>query len=291
MPDHPLAEVFGFPVDNFSRAASRHRRDKLCPFNNKVAHCTKDKANDPLGVCSIFDGDKLAITCPVRFRQEWIIVEDAAAFFFPDSGGEWTYLPEVRLRDRQGKAAGNIDIVLVAYDSSGRLTDFGALEVQSVYITGNIRRPFEFYMGNPRQRAGMDWTGELRYPKPDYLSSSRKRLIPQILAKGQILRVWGKKIGVALDKSLFDTLPTLPEVVPAQADIAWFVYDLALNAVENTYSLVLHRTVYTTFAALEQITQPAAGNLDDFLESLQAKLDDKLDSGIGRPPSRRDALL
>lgn len=178
-----------------------------------------------------------------------------------------------------GKAAGNIDIVLVQYDAGGRIADFGALEVQAVYITGNIRRPFEFYMGNPRQRAGMDWTGESHYPRPDYLSSSRKRLIPQILAKGQILRAWGKKIGVVLDKSLFDTLPNLPEVAPAQADIAWFIYDLALDPGENTYSLVRHRTSYTTFAALEQITQPAAGNLDDFVANLQAKLDKKLDNG------------
>lgn len=278
MPNHPLAEVFGFPADNFSRAAARHRREKLCPFGNKVPRCNKDKANDPLGVCSIFDGDRLAIVCPVRLRQDWLIVEDAAAFFFP-AAADWTSLPEVRLRDRQGKAAGNIDIVLVQYDSGGRITDFGALEVQSVYITGNIRRPFEFYMGNPRQRAGMDWTGERHYPRPDYLSSSRKRLIPQILAKGQILRAWGKKIGVALDKSLFDTLPSLPEVEPAQADIAWFIYDLALDAGKNTYSLVRHRTVYTTFTALEQITRPAAGNLDDFVASLQAKLDEKLDNG------------
>lgn len=278
MPDHPLAEVFGFPVDNFSPAAARHRREKLCPFGNKVPHCNKDKANDPLGVCSVFDGAKLAIVCPVRLRQEWLIVADAAAFFFPPDA-DWTYLPEVRLRDRQGKAAGNIDIVLVQYDSGGRIADFGALEVQSVYITGNIRRPFAFYMGNPRQRAGMDWTGERHYPRPDYLSSTRKRLIPQILAKGQILRAWGKKIGVALDKSLFDTLPTLPEVEPAQADLAWFIYDLALAAGENTYSLARHRAIYTPFAALEQIAQPAAGNLDDFVASLQAKLDEKLDNG------------
>ena len=89
MAKHPLAEVFGFPADNFSVAAERYRRNKLCPFNNKVPNCTKDKANAPLGVCSIFDGDRVSITCPVRFRQEWFIAEDAAAFFFAD-GLRWT---------------------------------------------------------------------------------------------------------------------------------------------------------------------------------------------------------
>ncbi len=197
MPDHPLAEVFGFPVDNLSSEATRYRENKLCPFNNKVPNCTKDKANNPLGVCSIFDGEKLAITCPVRFRQDWIIVEDAASFFFPVNAN-WTTLTEVRLRDRQGKSAGNIDVVLVQYDNDGRVLDFGALEIQAVYISGNVRRPFEAYMENPEVGADMDWSKETNYPRPDYLSSSRKRLAPQLLYKGGILSAWNKKIGVAL---------------------------------------------------------------------------------------------
>jgi len=78
----PLAEVFGFPVDNHSSEAKRCRDNALCPFGNRVPNCTKDKANDPLGVCSILDGADVVITCPVRFRERWIIAEDAAAFFF-----------------------------------------------------------------------------------------------------------------------------------------------------------------------------------------------------------------
>ena len=89
MPQHPLAEVFGFPPDNFSPEAERHRKNRLCPFFNKVANCTKDKANDPLGVCSVYEGDSMAITCPIRFRQGWLIADDAAAFFFP-TGLKWT---------------------------------------------------------------------------------------------------------------------------------------------------------------------------------------------------------
>jgi hypothetical protein len=69
MPENPLAEVFGFPIDNFSSEANRHRSRRLCPHNNKVPNCTKDKAKGPLGVCSIFDNANIAITCPIRFRQ------------------------------------------------------------------------------------------------------------------------------------------------------------------------------------------------------------------------------
>jgi hypothetical protein len=82
MADHPLAEVFGFPINNFTEDAKRMRRNKLCPFNNKVPSCTKDRAKNPLGVCSIFGDGMPVITCPIRFRERWIIVEEAANFFF-----------------------------------------------------------------------------------------------------------------------------------------------------------------------------------------------------------------
>jgi hypothetical protein len=81
---NPLAEVFGYPVDNFSPVAMRYRAGKLCPFHNSASlQCTKNSATDPLGVCSVFASDRLAITCPVRLRQDLVIVEDAARFFFP----------------------------------------------------------------------------------------------------------------------------------------------------------------------------------------------------------------
>jgi len=43
-------------------------------------------------------------------------------------------LIEVRLPDAHNKSAGNIDVVLVAYDEHEKVIDFGALEVQAVYI-------------------------------------------------------------------------------------------------------------------------------------------------------------
>lgn len=54
-------------LTNVGKNATRHRENRLCPFNNKVANCTKDKANNPLGVCSILNDDGgVIITCPVR---------------------------------------------------------------------------------------------------------------------------------------------------------------------------------------------------------------------------------
>jgi len=285
MPNHPLAEVFGFPTANLSADATRYRKFKLCPFNNKVPNCTKDKADNPLGVCSVFHDDSLAITCPIRFRQDWLIAEDAASFFFQE-GTSWTSLTEVRLNDKNGNMAGNIDMVLVAYDAAGKVTDFGALEVQAVYISGNVRRPFEHYMANPASRANMDWRKETNYPRPDYLSSSRKRLAPQLLYKGGILNAWHKKIAVALDEGFFATLPDLHETDLRHADVAWLIYDLELNTAKTQYLLRKRRVVYTIFSeSLDQITRPDVGEPVEFIERLQEKLDEKLETS--NPPDTK----
>ena len=224
----PLAEVFGHLPTDFSEKAERHRKRKLCPFNNKVPNCTKDKAQNPLGVCSINHNSSPVITCPIRFREDWIITDDASDFFFPQ-GTLWTSLTEVRLNDRCGKSAGNIDVVLIAYDEDGKVYDFGALEIQAVYISGNVRNPFNFYMSDCTTNSNMDWTSQPKFPRPDFLSSSRKRLAPQLLYKGGILHAWKKKIAVALDKIFFETLPQLKEVDKSEAEIAWLIYDLDLT--------------------------------------------------------------
>lgn len=281
---HPLGEVFGFPVDNFSSEADRYRDHRLCPFGNKVPNCTKDKAENPLGVCSVKDGTTLTITCPIRFRQNWLIADAAASFFFPPQVF-WTSLTEIRLNDKYGKSAGNIDVVLVSYDAAGRILDFGALEIQAVYISGNIRQAFTYYMENPHAHAEMDWSRRRYYPRPDFLSSSRKRLAPQLIYKGGILHTWRKKTAVALDAAFYRTLPSLPEVDPHEADIAWIIYDLHLLAEEKRYHLVREKTVYTQFgAALDRITRAEAGPLEEFVEELQHKLDEKLDTGDSVPP-------
>jgi hypothetical protein len=246
----PLAEVFGHLITDHSEKADRYRSRRLCPFNNKVPNCTKDKAKDPLGVCSIYHEDQPVITCPIRFREDWIITDDAASFFFRE-GTTWSSLTEIRLNDLKGKSAGNIDVVLVAYDAGGKVYDFGALEIQAVYISGNVRDPFEYFMKDPKARASMNWSNQPNYPRPDYLSSSRKRLAPQLLFKGGILHGWRKKIAVALNRSFFDTLPKLSPVSKSKADIAWLIYDVMLpptgaaTALSYQAKLVRREVVYS----------------------------------------------
>ena len=268
----PLSEVFGFPINNESARAKRYRENKLCPFNNIVSNCTKNSIEFPLGVCSLNHKEKPVIICPIRFREDWSIISDAAGFIF-NKKATWTHVGEVRLKDKHGKSAGNIDYVLVSYDDTGRVVEFGSLEVQAVYISGNLTGPFTAYLEEPSP--AFTWAQAFKFPKPDYLSSSRKRLIPQLIAKGSILKQWNKKQVVALQTSFYKTLPVLPEFDKAESDFAFFLYDLAPTK-SRTLELKLQRVVYTKFAkALEQIAKFEAGSIKEFTELLQKKLDAK----------------
>lgn len=293
MSRQPLAEVFGFPITNNSASAKAAVHNRLCPFNNKVPNCTKDKAKDPLGVCSLFEGNDATIICPVRFRENWLIATDAASFFFPHDP-KWTSLTEVRLLDKYKKSAGNIDLVLVSYDEAGKILDFGSVEIQGVYISGNLTQPFKHFTSDPDSNRKMDWHGQPLYPRADYLSSSRKRLAPQLIYKGGIIKAWGKKQAVVVHKNFFATLPELTEIEESnkhEADIAWLIYELVRDEKSNRFSLALDRIVYTKFdVALERITKTEAGPIEDFIGKLQAKLDRKLDGGAPDAPALQDVI-
>jgi len=269
MPKNPLAEVFGYPVDNMTQDAINHRHGRLCPFHNSSGiNCTKSSATDPIGVCSIFEGNKIVATCPVRFREDFQIVSDAADFFFP--GSKYVALTEARLKDMYGKSAGNIDIVIASIDKNGEIMDFGAVEVQAVYITGNVRNVFEKYMENPKANYGMEWPAK-NYPSPDYLSSSRKRLAPQLIYKGGILHKWGRKMAVVVDENFFDQLPELKEVDKEFADIAWMIYGFQRN--KGRYALKRKGIRYTHFEdALTTITTPNVGDVNNFLGYLKDRI-------------------
>lgn len=272
IPRNPLAEVFGFRVNDKSVRALHYQANKLCPFNNIVPSCTKVSVIDPLGVCSLYDrDDNPTIICPVRFKEEWLITTHAAGFFFSGKR-QWTAMQEIRLTDVNGKAAGNVDLVLVEYDDDGYVTDFGALEIQAVYISGNLRRPFRAYTKDLRQIT-FDWAGQKEYPRADYLSSSRKRLAPQLIYKGGIFHKWKKKMAVAIDRKFFESLPKLKEVGTKKADIAWLVYDLEQSAGSELYELTHYKSIFTEFApALDTITRTEAGPVESFIKVLQSKL-------------------
>ena len=66
----------------------------------------------------------------------------------------------------------------------------------------------------------------------------------------------------------------LPTVAPEEADIVWFVYRLERDSNSQLFHLVRDNIVYTRFnQALDEITTPKAGDVDQFVELLQTKLE------------------
>ena len=268
----PLAEVFGYRPGANSVEAKKARNQCLCPFHNGGPRCTKDKSNDPLGVCTLAHQDTTPIICPVRFREGWRICRDAAEFLFAPKT-MWTPIKEVRIPDATGKSAGNVDIVMVAHNAEGKILDFGAIELQAVYISGNLRNPFKFYINDPANNADMDWSHKPLYPIPDYLSSSRKRLIPQLSFKGKFFRAWGKRIVVGIDLPFFRTLPEIERTTSKSATLCWLVYTLENTRDKERLKLELHETVLSDYdRTIESMNEPEIGKLSDFEDLLSSKL-------------------
>lgn len=183
-------------------------------------------------------------------------------------------------------------MVLVSYDQAGKVLDFGALEIQAVYISGNVRNPFEYYIDNAMEHHAMDWSNRPNYPRPDYLSSSRKRLAPQLIFKGGILKAWGKKTAVAINRGFFETLPKLKEVTPSEADMGWFIYVLVKDEHRNIYQLVQCKSVFTEFNdSLAKIIVSSPGTMSEFIDHLQEKIYEKFDSGNPPDTETLDAVF
>ena len=235
---NPLAEVFGFPIVNESEPAKLNRNQRLCPFNNVASKCTKTRADDPLGVCSVYDRGKPVITCPVRFTEDWLFVVDAPDFFFkPDA--RYRLLRNVRLK-RNGGLVGNIDNMIILFDDEGEVLDCVSLEIQAVFISGDLYGPFRAYLENPTSK--FDWGGVSDYPSPDYFLSLRKQLVRQVTSihsafKGRIKRA------IAIQTYLFEQLPDFPEVSKEEANLSWFLYDLVEDKNKKVFRLKLNRIV------------------------------------------------
>src|SRR6266699_4149068 len=88
-----------------------------------------------------------------------------------------------------------------------------------------------------------------------------------------------------VEPAAYRTLPSLSEVEPGEADIAWMIYDLQYVSAENHYQLVQNKIAYTKFGdALDCITRAEPGPIEDFIGDLQQKLDEKLEDGDSAPP-------
>ncbi len=134
-----IGEIFGYVTA--IPLSGDQRKKPFCPFRGNA--CSKQGKISPLGICTLSDGSKATVTCPVRFLEGKRVLVDAARLAF-GPGREFIAVPEVRLLEipavPRNKKIGKVDFLL-AEVSDQRATNFAALEIQSVYISGRSIRP------------------------------------------------------------------------------------------------------------------------------------------------------
>lgn len=252
-----FTEVFGYPVPNTTQEALDGRKKGYCPFLDgpcqKSTYEDADGVRRPMGVCSMFHhGQQIAITCPHRLKEDGLIFRAAASFCFPQAAPEEVlHIPEMRLPTNRGRA-GNLDYVLV-YQKNGKVLDFAGMELQTVYFSGTgIRNGFIDYIENQKEgtKFSPKQTGQQH---PDYRSSSKKRLLPQLIEKGPIFSTWKKKFTVAIHEDFYQDLlrsVSFKEVAREEADFAWVIVDYAPLGDKGRMKLGLKRMVYSTFESV-----------------------------------------
>jgi hypothetical protein len=216
-----------------SIALDRDRAAPQCPFQPGNQPCNKRG-----GVCSLqrYDsgengriGQGLGspvITCPNRFDEQGVVTHwlaDVVGFDYADARIAHE-VPFMRAAANE-KAAGRIDMVL-ALDRPPSLVWYG-LEIQAVYFSGQgmqseFRRLLEDDERDP------PFPDSVR--RPDWRSSSAKRLMPQLQIKVPTLRRWGTKIAVAVDRPFFEAIggaSTPPIQDLDEGEVIWLVPELS----------------------------------------------------------------
>jgi len=149
----------------------------------------------------------------------------------------------------------------------GRITDFAALEVQSVYFSGgNIRQPMKKFLES-HELSPDSWR------RPDFRSSAQKRLMPQLSLKVPVFRRWVKKFLVAVDSLFLAALPEFRTVeAAANSEITWLVYPIQKTGTE--YHLQDPTVVYSLWEdVVTALREGQAPEPAEILAQLQGRLD------------------
>lgn len=266
---YTIAEWFGLPFASLS-VEQRHalaraalgevRPSPRCPFQQNQPPCGKRG-----GVCSIRMGDGTPVsTCPSRFDEGNLLPLWLARIVgFPE-----VYLasevPFMRSPSTK-RAAGRVDLVIAR---DGDASAWFGLEIQAVYFSGKgMSEEFE----QLRESTTTTPPEPLERRRPDWRSSSAKRLMPQLQVKGPTLRRWGTKLAVAVDMPFFDAIGG-PSGNPSHdlndGDIVWLV-----PRITDDYQLTAHHwEVLSLEASCDKLLSADAIRRQEFEDVLRAKL-------------------
>ena len=256
-----ITEFFGFtPLDP---AAAGSVRDRLCPFVS--SDCIKPNH----GACSVQQVSRAepVICCPNRmYGGNFKILSDISIEAF-GAGAELVRPADVAPRLESGSVTGNevvvfgrywgqelplprppgvtatasrkyyVDWILAKLDGAGDLRELTAVEVQTVDTTGNYRDQAQSFFRGQAYRdqqgrspgysdAGMNW------------ENVNKRILPQIIYKGHVLRREGKctkGLYFVCPKQVYDRIRDrlggeLHSYHPSTGTITFRSYELGPNA-------------------------------------------------------------
>ena len=195
-------EFFGYRADDFSPAAIKTAADNLCPYIN--APCQKKFRDGVIaGVCTLQQrSGSRVICCPIRlYADNYEILNQVSEKAF---GGKYRLIPgteaanyartnnetivavfgkgwggELRLPQKSGRGGYFVDWVLALIDEQGELSEFTAVEVQTIDTTNSYREGYEALIKGREivdTKAGLNW------------ENVNKRILPQLIYKGQVLQ-------------------------------------------------------------------------------------------------------
>lgn len=264
-----IAEWYGAPMDSLA-VHERHRRAKAalghtdplpCPFQSGSPPCGKTG-----GVCAIGKPDSSpVITCPRRFDEDDLIprwLAEIVGFSDPYMAREVPFMRS----PTTGMPAGRIDLIV---SGDGAASVWYGLEIQAVYFSGpGMSSEFERLLAS---------TAAVPPPpnavrRPDWRSSSAKRLMPQLQVKAPTLRRWGTKLAVAVDLPFFEAIggPTdEPSHDLDDGDIVWLIPRMTANHRLEAH----HWEVLSLEASSTKLLSAETVKRREFEDALRAKLE------------------
>lgn len=304
-----IVELFGYRPNDLSQIARKTFADRSCPFTHKLCSKTNHDQSIIYGVCSVSNGVKTGIhdeviICPKRlYQKNYGIFQDLAEDVWgPEAslviGGN---ISELRDKARAlpcpivafGQSSGaevsvnsngqmSMDWVMQRYENLLDLEprEFIGIEVQSIDITGNYRENWAAY-------SSMKGAGQIPNlpiePSGHGLNwaNVHKRLIPQIIRKGNIYRGSARCVGFyfvapeAVYQKFEEVIGVLPELDgPAKDRLSIKTYSISDPVADgHIRDICPVRTIHldavqVAQAFISNLDESAATNLDARMASL-----------------------
>ena len=160
-----------------------------------------------------------------------------------------------------------MDFLVAKLNGQGRAVDFAALEVQSVYVSGEgMRTAFRKFVKTGQH-------DKTAWRRPDWRSSIQKRLMPQLMLKVPVFRRWGKKFFVAVDTNFFGNIPTFRHANSFDnSEITWLVYPFEKSGEGGQYEIQQPRIVWSVWEdVMDALREGVAPQQQEILDEIDRK--------------------